>query len=175
MNFQRQHSPTHFPLSPKTFLLKEGRVNSVSRTRKLQYWSCASCHHTWLFSFTWRTSSSLPRFEINLRMFIRERLFITLLFKALASCVSRALKDNNGFTCCIRLQGIIYSSQLASWLRSIWIKDKGSDPRSFSEQSPRFSNIWISCTIILLKKFQASICCKRLYFSTKKYKDIFQL
>jgi hypothetical protein len=52
---------------------------------------------------------------------------------------------------------------------------QGSDSRSFSEHSPRFSNIWISCTIILLKKFQASIRYKRLYFSTKKYKDIFQL
>ena len=36
-------------------------MNSVSRTRKFQYWSFASCHHTWLFIFTWRTSSSFAQ------------------------------------------------------------------------------------------------------------------
>jgi hypothetical protein len=35
----------------------------------------------------------------------------------------------------------------------LWIKDKGSDLRSFSEQSPRLSNFWISWAVILLKKF----------------------
>jgi hypothetical protein len=64
----------------------------------------------------------------------------------------------------------------ASFLTTLHLNQRqGSDSRSFSEQSPRFSNIWISCTIILLKKFQASIRYKRLYFFTKKYKDLFQL
>jgi hypothetical protein len=117
----------------------------------------------------------LPRFEINLRTFIRERFFITLLFKSLDSCVSRALKDNNGFTCWIRLQGIIYSSQLASLPRSFDSKTKNSDPRSFSEQSPRLSNFRISWAVILSKKLSAYIRYKRLYFSTKNCKYIFQL
>jgi hypothetical protein len=40
-----------------------------------------------------------PELENVLRTFARERFFITLIFKPLNNCVSRALKDNNGFTC----------------------------------------------------------------------------
>ena len=162
-------------LSPKTFVCKKDKwIVSQGQgnfsTDLLQAVNTRDC------SFILEEQvHPLPRFEIIPRTFMRESFFITFLFKLLDSCASRALKDNNGFTCWIRLQGIIYSSQLASLLRSIWIKDKGSDLRSFFEQSPRFSNIWISRTIILLKKLQASIRYKRLYFFTKKYKDIFQL
>jgi hypothetical protein len=42
-------------------VFKKVQVNSVSRTRKLQYWSLASCYHTWLSIFTWRTSSSFAQ------------------------------------------------------------------------------------------------------------------
>ena len=115
---KKQHSPM-WSFFLQRLCDQQVQVNSAWLYFKASLLTFCSWHHTWLIIFTWRTSSSSAQnLENVLRTFARERFFITLIFKPLNSCVSRALKDNNGFTCWIRLKGIIYSSQLTSLPRS---------------------------------------------------------